>query len=210
MITKLTAYLAITAVAAYMLGGINGAIIASMNIFNKDIRKFGSGNAGLTNFARTFGVKGAVIVILVDVIKTVVSILIGYKLLGLLGYPMIGKIFAAFCAMLGHVYPVYYRFQGGKSVLCAGIAAWMIDWRVGLICWAVFIVIVVFTKYVSLGSIISSCFLPISIWAFGYSGLEGLLGLICALLIIFAHRENIKRLRNGTENKLKIGRDKGF
>lgn len=201
----ITIYLAITGIAAYLLGGINGAIIASMNFFKKDIRNFGSGNAGLTNFARTFGVNGAVIVIIVDVLKTVIAVLLGRWLLGLVGYPMVGKMFAGFCAMLGHVYPVYYRFHGGKAVLCAGTIAWMADWRVGLICWSVFLIIVVFTKYVSLGSLLACIFLPICIWVFGYSGLEGLLGLLCSLLMIFAHRENIKRLRDGTESKLKIG-----
>lgn len=200
-----TIFLAISGIAAYLLGGINGSIIASMSFFNKDVRHFGSGNAGLTNFARTFGVKGAVIVILVDVLKTIAAVLIGRWLLGMVGYPMIGKLFGGFCAMLGHVYPVYYNFHGGKAVLCVGTLAWMLDWRVGLICWAIFIVIVVFTKYVSLGAIASVVFLPISIWAFSYTGLEGVLGLLCALLMIFAHRENIKRLLNGTESKLNIG-----
>lgn len=202
---KLTIFLAITGLLAYLLGAVNGSIIASMNIFNKDVRKFGSGNAGLTNFTRTFGVKGAVIVILVDVIKTVAAVMIGRLLLGSVGFPMIGKLFAGFCSMLGHVYPVYYRFHGGKAVLCVGTLAWMADWRVGLICWTVFLVVVVFTKYVSLGSMTSVAFLPIAIWAFDYTGLEGVLGLLCALLLIFAHRENIAKLIRGTENKLNIG-----
>lgn len=197
--------LAITGLVSYLLGGINGSIIASMSFFNKDVRHFGSGNAGLTNFARTFGVKGAVIVILVDVLKTVAAVMLGRWLLGMVGYPMIGKMFAGFCAMLGHVYPVYYHFHGGKAVLCVGTLAWMADWRIGLICWAIFLVVVIFTKYVSLGAMASVVFLPIGIWAFSYTGLEGVLGLLCALLMIFAHRENIKRLLKHTESKLNIG-----
>lgn len=202
---KITIFLIITGIAAYLLGGINGSIIASMNFFNKDIRHFGSGNAGLTNFARTFGVKGAAIVIIVDVLKTVAAVMIGHWLLGMVGYPMVGELFAGFCTMLGHVYPVYYHFHGGKAVLCVGTLAWMVDWRVGLICWAIFIVIVVFTKYVSLGAIIAMLLFPICVWAFGHTGLEGVLGLLCAALMIFAHRENIKKLINGTERKLNIG-----
>lgn len=202
---KITIFLVITGLASYLLGGINGSIIASMNFFKKDIRHFGSGNAGLTNFTRTFGVRGAVIVILVDVLKTVASVMLGRWLLGMVGFAMIGMLFAGFCAMLGHVYPVYYNFHGGKAVLCVGTLAWMVDWRVGLICWAIFIVVVVFTKYVSLGAISGMLFFPIGIWAFGHTGLEGVLGLLCAMLMIFAHRENIKKLINGTENKLNIG-----
>jgi len=200
--SNLVLYLAITAVAAYLLGGVNGAIIASLNVFKKDIRKFGSGNAGLTNFLRTFGSKGLVIVVIVDVLKTVAAVLIGHWLVGKAGYPLVGMMFAGFCAMLGHVYPVYYRFHGGKSVMCAGVIAWMIDWRVGLICWAVFLVIVVFTKFVSLGSMVGSLFIPVTLLIFGHSGTEALLGLLCALLLIYSHRENIKRLKNGTESKL--------
>ena len=203
--TKLTLFLVITGIAAYLLGGMNGAIIASMNIFNKDVRHFGSGNAGLTNFTRTFGGKGVALVLIVDIIKTIAAVMLGHWLLGMVGFPVIGKLFAGFCAMLGHVYPVYYRFHGGKAVLCAGTLAWMADWRVGLVCWAIFLVIVIFTKYVSLGSMASVVFLPIGIWAFNYTGLEGVLGLLCALLMIFAHRENIKRLKNHTESKLNIG-----
>jgi len=202
---KLTIFLVITGFAAYLLGGINGSIIASLNIFNKDIRNYGSGNAGLTNFTRTFGTKGIVLVLLVDILKTIAAVMLGRWLLGMVGYPMIGKLFAGFCTMLGHVYPVYYRFHGGKTVLCAGTLVWMLDWRVGLICWAAFIVIVVFTKYVSLGSISASVLCPIGLWAFGYSGLEGLIALLCSLLLIYAHRENIKRLRSGTESKLNLG-----
>ena len=202
---KLTIFLAITGFAAYLLGGINGSIIASLNIFNKDIRSFGSGNAGLTNFTRTFGTKGIALVLLVDILKTLAAVMLGRWLLGMVGYPMIGKLFAGFCTMLGHVYPIYYRFHGGKAVLCAGTLVWMLDWRVGLICWAAFIVIVVFTKYVSLGAISASVLCPIGLWAFSYSGLEGFIALLCALLLIFAHRENIKRLRGGTESKLSFG-----
>ncbi|MEG0876198.1 MAG: glycerol-3-phosphate 1-O-acyltransferase PlsY [Oscillospiraceae bacterium] len=206
--TKLIIFLAITAIVSYLLGGLNGAIISSVNFFKKDVRDFGSGNAGLTNFTRTFGSHGVLIVVLTDVLKTIIAVLFGGWLLGLLGYPMLGKLFAGFCAMLGHVYPVYYNFKGGKATLCAGAMVWAIDWRVGIICWAIFLTVVIFTKYVSLGSIVSVLALPIGIWAFGHSGLEALLALFCAMLLIFAHRENIKRLLAGTESKLPLGSKK--
>jgi len=90
-------------------------------------------------------------------------------------------------------------------VLCAGTLVWMIDWRVALLCWAGFLVVVIFSKYVSLGSISCALFFPVGLLAFSYTGLEALLGLLCALLLIFAHRENISRLRAGTESKLKFG-----
>ncbi len=203
--SKLTVFLALTAVAAYLLGGINGSIITSLNFFKKDVRHYGSGNAGLTNFARTFGSDGLVVVLLVDALKTIAAILLGGWLVGMAEQPMLGRIFAGFFAMLGHVWPVYYRFHGGKAVLCAGTMVWMIDWRIALLCWAVFLVVVIFSKYVSLGSVSSALFFPVGLLAFGYTGTEALLGLLCALLLIFAHRENIRRLRAGTESKLKFG-----
>ena len=206
--TKLTVFLIITAVAAYMMGGLNGAIISSMSIHRKDVRNYGSGNAGLTNFNRTFGTKGILIVLGVDILKAVFSVFLGGWLLGMLGYSEIGRIFGAFCCMLGHVYPVYYSFRGGKGALCAGVSVWMIDWRVGLVCTMVFVVIVVFTRYVSLGSILGAVCLPLSLLAFGFTGLECTLGLLCGLLVIWAHRENIRRLLHGTESKLALGNKK--
>lgn len=203
--TKITIFLVLIAVVSYLLGGINGAIVTSLNLFRRDVRHFGSGNAGLTNFTRTFGTASAPLVLVVDILKTVVSVLFGGWLLGLVGLPLIGRIFAGFCVELGHVYPVYYRFKGGKAALCGGILAWMIDWRIGLICWVLFAVIVIFTRYVSLGSILGAATLPVFMLIFEHDGLECLLALLCALLIIFAHRENILRLIKGEESKLNIG-----
>lgn len=200
-------FLFITAVEAYLLGSLNGAIIASKNVFKKDIRKFGSGNAGLTNFHRTFGAKGILIVIAVDVLKTVTAALVGKWLAGFDGYDgSVGVMLAGFCVCLGHVYPVYYRFHGGKGILTGGTLAWVIDWRVGVCAWSMFLIFVVFTQYVSLGSIAAAITLAAAVCVFVPSPTAKILAVICALLIIFAHRENIKRLRNGTESKLSIGK----
>ena len=206
-----TLFLILTAVCAYFLGGINGSIIVSRYIFHKDVRKYGSGNAGLTNFFRTFGPVGIVLVLLIDVLKSVIAISIGGALLGIVGQRMVGKVFAGFCLILGHSYPAFYQFKGGKGVLCGGVMAIMIDWRVGLCCWVAFIVVVIFTRYVSLGSMISSLLCPISMWIFsgtgdGFTGLECVLALLCALLIVFRHAENILRLIGGTENRLDFGK----
>jgi glycerol-3-phosphate acyltransferase PlsY len=205
MITKIIVYLFITAIAAYFTGGLNGAIIASKTIFRKDIRNFGSGNAGLTNFTRTFGARGVVIVLAVDILKAIVAVSFGGWLMGLEGYASLGRLFAGFCTMLGHVYPVYYRLKGGKAALCGGTVMWMVDWRMALICWSVFIIVVVFTKYVSLGSILASTCIPLGLLIFGYGWLEVVIGLLCMLLVIIAHRENVVRLISGTESKLAIG-----
>lgn len=200
-------FLFITAVEAYLLGSLNGAIIASKNVFKKDIRNFGSGNAGLTNFHRTFGARGILIVIAVDVLKTVTAALVGKWLAGFGGYDgSVGVMLAGFCVCLGHVYPVYYCFHGGKGILTGGTLAWVIDWRVGVCAWSIFLIFVVFTQYVSLGSIAAAITLAAAVCIFIPSPTAKILAVICALLIIFAHRENIKRLRNGTESKLSLGK----
>jgi glycerol-3-phosphate acyltransferase PlsY len=202
---KLTLLLALVAVVSYLVGGFNGAIMTSMSFFRKDVRKYGSGNAGLTNFARVFGTNGIVLVLLVDILKAVAAVLFGRALLGSLGYPIVGVLFAGFCAELGHIYPVYYRFHGGKAVLVGAVIILMTDWRVALVCYCVFLVAVIFTKYVSLGSVLGAISFPLTMLLFGFQKLDVWLSLILALLIVFAHRENIVRLLAGKESKLSIG-----
>lgn len=199
-------FLIIIAICAYFLGGLNGAIIISKLIYHKDIRKFGSGNAGLTNFHRTFGSAAALLVILIDILKTVLGVLIGGALMSIVEQKVIGQLFAGFCLMLGHIYPAFYGFKGGKGVLSAGTMILLIDWRAGLFCWAIFIVIVVFTRYVSLGSMVGSMSGCVFLWMFGYQTLEGILALLCGLLIVVKHSSNIVRLISGTENKLSFGK----
>lgn len=206
---KLTLFLALIAIVSYALGALNGAIITSLNIFRRDVRRYGSRNAGLTNFTRVFGLESAIFVILVDVVKTVISVLFGRWLLGTLGYPTVGALFSGFCVMVGHVFPIYYRFKGGKAVLCGSVMVWMVDWRVALVCWCVFFVLVIFSKYVSLGSLGASVVMPLSTWIFGHNSLDIILSLLCALLVIYAHRENIVRLITGNESKLNLGGSSG-
>ena len=195
-------YLILTAVIAYLLGGVNGAIIISKYVFHKDVRNYGSGNAGLTNYYRTVGGASSLLVILIDILKSVLATLAGGWLLGPVGAPVVGRLFAGFCLIMGHMYPVYYQFRGGKGVLCGVIMATVVDWRVGLGCFVVFLIVVVFTHYVSLGSMLGALSCPVLMWIFGYETLECVLGLLCALLIVVKHGENILRLIGGTERKL--------
>lgn len=198
--------LVIIAVVSYLLGSLNGAIITSRLEFQTDIRKYGSGNAGLTNFHRTFGSSGMKMVLAIDVLKAVVATLLGGALMGIFGYPMLGKLFAGFCLMLGHSYPVFFGFKGGKGVLAGFSMLAIADWRIALICLVVFVGIVAFTRYVSLASMLGSACAPLAIWAFDYGGLEGTIALLCVLLVIFGHRANIGRLLTGTEAKLRVGK----
>ncbi|MBQ2617987.1 MAG: glycerol-3-phosphate 1-O-acyltransferase PlsY [Oscillospiraceae bacterium] len=195
--------LVLSAAIAYGLGGINGAIVASWMTQHKDVRNYGSGNAGLTNYYRTFGAVGVALVIGIDIVKGVVAVLLGGALLGIVGQPTVGKLFAGFCLVLGHMYPAFHRFKGGKGVLCAAVVAFVLDWRIGLSLIGLFALVVLLTRYVSLGSILAALTFPVLVWAFGYTALDGLLVLLTALLIVVKHGENIQRLLRGTESKLK-------
>jgi len=145
--------LAAIAVFSYLLGGLNGAIIASKYVFHRDVRDYGSGNAGLTNFYRTFGAPGLAIVIGTDVLKTVIAVVAGGLIMGTQGAAATGQVFAGFCVMLGHIYPVFYGFRGGKGVLCAETMLLIVSFPTGLVSLLIFAGIVWATRYVSLGSL---------------------------------------------------------
>ena len=196
--------LLLIAAFSYCMGGINGAIIISLLVYHKDIRRYGSGNAGLTNFYRTFGGPGALLVLAVDVAKSIVAVLIGGWLLSIAGAKETGQLFAGFCLIMGHVFPMYYHFKGGKGALCGIVLMFVVDWRVGLCCLLAFLLIVIFTRYVSLGSMVGAMLSPIFLLAFGHAGLNSVLALLCGLLIVVEHAENILRLIGGTERKLTL------
>lgn len=196
-------YLLAIALSSYLLGGINGAIITSKYFYKKDIRQFGSGNPGLTNFYRVFGVRGAAMVLAIDILKSVLPVLFGGWLLGRLGMRMLGAETAAFFVMLGHSYPVYYKFQGGKTVLAAGAALFIIDLRVAIVSWVVFLCVMLITRFVSLGSICAGIAYPISVAAFGLGGPACIvIAALSGALLLFRHRPNIVRLLNGTESRI--------
>ncbi len=192
------------ALIAYALGSLNFGIIISKLIYRDDIRKYGSGNAGTTNMLRTYGKGAAIGTILGDALKVVVAILIGNCLVGELFY---GGYIAGFFAVLGHVYPVYYKFKGGKGVVASAITILMLDWRVFLVVLGVFVVVVAIWRYISLGSILAAATYPTITYAAAISsgrpaGLDFVFSLILGLFVIILHRANIQRLLEGKENKL--------
>jgi glycerol-3-phosphate acyltransferase PlsY len=194
------------AVLAYLIGGVNGAIITSKYFYKKDIRRYGSGNPGLTNFYRVFGKRAVTGVIIIDMLKTIVPVVIGRVLFrNFYDMEIYGSIFAGLFVMLGHSYPLFYGFQGGKTVMAIGTFVFFVDWRLALIAWGVFIVVLAATRYVSLGSMVAALTYPILVYALGIGGTrEIIVSVLSFLLLVFRHRENIRRLINGTESKFRI------
>lgn len=205
----ITLVLIAIAVIAYGLGSINGAIITSRYVFHKDIRDMGSGNAGLTNFYRNFGGRGLASVAAIDMLKGLLAAVAGGLLLGFTGADnaVVGKLFATFCVVLGHAFPAYYGFRGGKGILCGTAAAFWVDWRAGLICLVIFGAAVLLTRYVSLGSILGAVSFPISVLARGYGRLAFLLALFSVVVILLRHASNIVRLVRHTESKFAFKKD---
>ncbi len=200
-----TLYLILTAIIGYCLGSINGAIIAGFFVHHKDVRRYGSRNAGLTNYYRNFGTPGLVVLVLIDVLKAVIAVLIGGALMNKVEAREVGMLFAGFCVILGHMFPALFQFRGGKGVLSGVTMAFLVDWRVGLCCLLTFLILVLFTRYVSLGSVVGSALCPVYLWVFGHEKLSIILGALCALLIVVKHAENIVRLIGGTERRIDLG-----
>ena len=210
------AILGISAVAAYLLGCFNGAVIVSKYILRDDVRTHGSGNAGLTNFYRTFGGPLTGVVILTDVLKAVLAVLVSRWLMfhgftifisaasTTAFYDTLAKYWAGVFCLLGHMFPVMFRFKGGKGILSGGTIAIMIDWRVALVVWGGFLVLSVLTRYVSLGSCWAGLSFPFATWFVYQNYVILLLGILCGGLVLWQHRGNIRRLLNGTESKFQL------
>lgn len=206
--------ISITAIASYLFGSFNSALIVCRLLKHDDIRKYGSKSAGLTNVLRVYGKVPALITLLCDLFKGVIAVvlarLIVTDILGVLFFGdslFIGYV-AGVCVVLGHIFPLYYGFKGGKGVLTACTTMLAVDPVTTLLCLAVFIIIVSITKYVSLGSIVSMSLYPFVTGILqavrGYDGvwINVVFAVLLAVLIIYKHKANIVRLKNHEENKL--------
>jgi glycerol-3-phosphate acyltransferase PlsY len=210
--------LVLDAIIAYLLGSINFAVMISDGVYKDDVRSHGSKNAGTTNMLRTYGKKAAALTFVGDGVKAAISVLVGMLLMGRLG----GYIAGFFC-IIGHMYPIYYKFKGGKGVVTTAVMILMLDWRVFLILLVLFVGLVAATKYISLGSIICVMVYPIALFRIdvitaevavnnGSVALENAAGLVPSydviiaflvmLLVVYKHRENIARLLHGEESKV--------
>ena len=192
----------ITLVIGYLLGNLNGAFVMYRLLTHKDIRKSGSGNAGLTNFMRQFGPSKGIWVLLIDIGKAVVACLVGKLLLAPLGLPMEGLMVGALAVSLGHDFPALMGFHGGKGIVCGFSVALCADWRCALIILATFVICLYVTRYVSLSSILGAVAFCIGFAVIHWhEPVVAVIGVLIGLLAIFMHRANIKRLLEGTEKK---------
>ena len=216
----------IAAAVGYLMGTINSAILTVRILKHEDVRQFGSGNAGLTNTLRCFGKLCALFTLIGDLAKGVIAVLVSQLLSGLLtggtaDLYLIGCIAGIF-SIVGHVFPLYYGFKGGKGVLVGVSVFLVLDWRVFCVLIAIFALVLALSKYVSLASIIATACAPFATFAAQYFlpdirhqtySLPQILlhaGMICimAVMIIWMHRSNIQRLRTGTERKFGEKKDK--
>lgn len=190
--------LGVTAIVAYLFGAIPFGVVVSHLFYGRDIRKAGSGNIGAANALRTLGKRGAAAVLVLDALKGFVPTLAA----GLLGGTLAGVI-AAFASVIGHCWSPFLSFKGGKGVatfLGAVIALW---WPAGIAFGIVWGAAVLACGYASVGSMAASFAMGPVLWL-GIDGIGLVYGLVCALLIVYRHRENVDRLRHGTENRLSL------
>ena len=198
----------IMAIIAYAIGSISFSVIISRKMAGFDVREKGSGNAGSTNMLRSVGKKAALLTLVCDILKGVVAIgiaLIVAKTNPELNGAILAQI-AAFFVVVGHTFPIFFEFRGGKGVATSLGVILLINWKIGLICLTFALILMILSKMVSLGSISAAILFPVlTLFITDCYIVEGnyvIFGIIMAVFIAYNHRSNIKRLLNGTENKI--------
>lgn len=204
----------------YLLGSFNFGLIISREKFHDDVRTHGSGNAGTTNMLRTYGKGAAAMTLAGDMLKAAVAVILGYLLINesreVTGegvkdviYNNIGAAVAGLFVVVGHMFPCFFHFKGGKGVATTAMVVLLLNPIVFLILFVIFAIIVAATKYVSLASVIGMCLYPIMMSTFdGYGSIATPLSVVMTCLVVFMHRENLKRLRDGKESKISFGKKK--
>ena len=201
----------VMAVIAYLIGSINFSVIISKRVAGFDVREKGSGNAGTTNMLRSVGKGAAAVTLLCDVLKGIVAIVIAIALGNI--FQSIDKALlvqiAGIAVVLGHTFPIFFGFKGGKGVATSLGILLMINWQIGLICLVFALLIMILTRMVSAGSVLAAILFPVLTLFIGkeYFIVPGnylIFSIIMALIVMFNHRSNIKRILNGTENKISL------
>ncbi len=204
----------IMAIIAYAIGSVNFSVIFSRKFAGFDVREKGSGNAGTTNMLRNVGKGAAAITLVCDILKGIVAILIAYflnKFIDGVDGALLVQI-AALAVVIGHTFPIFFEFRGGKGVATSLGILICINWQIGLVCLIFALVIMAITKMVSLGSVLAAILYPVLVICqvgkqfFIVEGNYIVFSILLALFVIFNHRENIKRILAGTENKLSFSK----
>jgi len=196
---------------AYLLGGINGAIILSRLVYREDIRQLGSKNPGFTNFKRLHGFAPATFgVMAIDICKTILPVLSARLVMGhFYNAAQLGAAAALLGCMLGHAFPVWYDFKGGKAVMTFLAGVWFVDWRAGLICFAIFVIILFTIRFMSVASMSFAVLFPIVLFILGCRNPATLVIMaVAGILVVARHHQNISRLRAGTESKFYLKKKK--
>lgn len=201
----------LVAILAYALGSINFSVLISRKMAGFDVREKGSGNAGTTNMLRAIGLKAAIITLICDILKGVLAVVLAF---------WIGKIsetsdkalliqIAGILVVVGHTFPIFFEFRGGKGIATALGVLLVTNWRIGLICLVFAVVLIAITRMVSVGSMSAAILFPVLTLFIGENFIVAqggakyfVFSLLLAAFVIFNHRENIKRIMNGTENKI--------
>jgi glycerol-3-phosphate acyltransferase PlsY len=214
---------------AYLIGSMSFSIIFTKKFSNADIRSMGSGNAGMTNVLRSVGAKAAVFTTICDFAKCVVASLIGKAIFQHTCtannfppyYIQYGVFLAGFACVVGHIYPIYFGFHGGKGILSTSALMLVLDWRIFVVAISVFIVTLIITKIISISSILAAASFPFSTFIFFYYDycnrisaygpysmlyvwITTAIALLFSVILIWRHKANIKRLRNGTEKRITV------
>lgn len=190
-------------VVGYLLGSVSASILLSRGIHGDDVRSKGSGNAGATNMARVYGLKAGFLTLGCDMLKALLATGFGWWLLGDLGLALGGM-----ACITGHCFPVFHNFKGGKGISVGAALGLVIDWRVFLFIVAVFLIVAFLSKKVSLGSVSAAIGITVASLLFHVSTPRLVLAIYAMCLAVFQHRENIKRLLNGTEPDFKAAKSK--
>ena len=204
----------IIGIISYFIGSISFSVLISKKIAGIDVREKGSKNAGSTNVLRSVGIKAAIITLICDILKGIVAVLIATligNIVGNVDKALLVQI-AGILVILGHVFPIFFEFKGGKGVATALGVLLITNWKIGLICLIFALVLIIITRMVSVGSMVAALLFPVLTLFISESFIVIATGfkyfiysLIIAIIIIFNHRENIKRIMNGTENKISFG-----
>ena len=199
------------AVLAYLLGGVNGAIILSRLVYKEDIRELGSKNPGFTNFKRLHGFAPATFAVMaIDICKTILPVLVAKLVMDhTYGAGQLAAAFALLGCMFGHAFPVWYNFKGGKAVMTFLAGVWFVDWRAGLICFAIFVVILFTIRFMSVASMSFAVLFPIVLFVLGCRNpLTLVIMAVAGILVVARHHQNISRLKEGTESKFYLKKKK--